>query len=190
MPFPHPMPYYEFYCPDNHRIYTFFARSLAFADKTPRCPDNPAWALHKRVSRFAFVGRAKEPKADAGDDLADDPRMEAAMAEMEREMAGMDEENPDPRQLARLMRRMGDLTGEPMDEPMKEMIARLEAGEDPDALEDKFGDVFDESGDPGMGGPPGPGGEPKEQNLRPWRRLLRRQAPVRDSRVFEMAEWV
>ena len=191
------MPYYEFYCPQNHRIYTFFARSLAYADKVPCCPDNPEWTLEKRVSRFAVVGRAKEPKAggDGFDDL-DDPRMEAAMAELEREMTGIDEENPDPRQLGRLMRRMSELTGEPMDEPMQEMVARLEAGEDPDALEEQFGDVLDDPDDPtGMGGmEPGDGfGEGNDEDPKGrLRRLIarRRRAPDRDDRVFEIADWV
>lgn len=183
------MPFYEFYCPANHRIYTFFARSLAYSDKTPRCPDNPGWPLQKRVSRFAFTGRAKEPAA-AGDDFADDPRMEAAMAELEREMASMDEDHPDPRQLARLMRRMGELSGEPMDEPMKEMIARLEAGEDPDSLEETFGEALGEAGGMEPDGPPGPGGEGAAEGTTRLRRLLRQRGPARDSRVFEMAEWV
>ena len=182
------MPYYEFYCPNNHRIYTFFARSLAHAGKLPRCPDNPQWPLEKRVSRFAVVGRAKEPQAGGGPDDPDDPRMEAAMAEMEHEMAGMDENNPDPRQLARMMRRMGELTGEPMGEAMEEMIGRLEAGEDPDRLEEEFGDALDD--------PDGIGGEGTEPAADPGggrrlRRLIaRHRPPLRDQRVFEMADWV
>jgi hypothetical protein len=32
------MPIYEFYSPDNNRLYQFLARSLAYRDKTPRCP--------------------------------------------------------------------------------------------------------------------------------------------------------
>ncbi len=185
---PQAMPYYEFYCPQSHRIYTFFARSLAHAGKVPRCPDNPEWSLEKRVSRFAVVGRAKDAPGDGERGDPDDPRMEAAMAELEREMIGIDEENPDPRQLGRLMRRMGELTGEPMDEPMREMIARLESGEDPDAVEEKFGDVlgdFDDSG--GQDGAPEDGGAGGR-----LRRLVarKRRPPECDDRVFEMEEWV
>lgn len=182
----HPMPFYEFYCPQNHRIYTFFSRSMGLAGKVPRCPDNEAWTLQKRVSRFAVVGRAKEP-GEGGDDAdLDDPRMMAAMAEMEREMAGMDENNPDPRQMARLMRRMGELTGEPLGDGMEEMLGRMEAGEDPDALEEEFGDLLDD---------PAPGedsaGEGEGGRLAAARRLRARLGPpTRDDRVFEMTEWV
>jgi len=185
------MPYYEFYCPANHRIYMFFARSLAHAGKVPRCPDNPEWTLEKRVSRSAVVGRAKETVPGALPDDPDDPRMEAAMAELEREMGRIDEENPDPRQLGHLMRRMGELTGEPMDEPMQEMLARLEAGEDPDALEDEFGDVLGDPGDPtGPGGDAGAKGE--DGSAGRLRRMIarNRRAPERDERVFEMSDWL
>jgi len=185
------MPYYEFYCPQSHRIYTFFARTLAHAGKVPRCPDNPEWALEKRVSRFAVVGRAKEASPDGEFGGPDDLRMEGAMAELEREMAGIDEENPDPRQLGHLMRRMGELTGEPMDEPMREMIARLESGEDPDALEEEFGDVLGDSDGPGGLGPEDGAPEDGGAGGR-LRRLVarRRRAPERDERIFEMDEWI
>ena len=37
------MPIYEFYCPENHRIYQFYARTLAQGRSLPKCPDNPAF---------------------------------------------------------------------------------------------------------------------------------------------------
>src|SRR5215210_6847448 len=144
------MPIYDFYSPDNNKLYSFYARSLAYADKTPRCPENPKFRMERVVSRFAVTGRAKEkPDLPAGGD-ADDPRMEAAMAEMEREFSGMDDENPDPRQLARMMRKMSGLTGEKIPGEMEEMICRMEAGEDPEKLEEEYGDAM---GDVGEGGP-------------------------------------
>ena len=103
------MPIYEFHSPDTNKIYSFFARSLSYASKVPKCPDDPNARMERLVSKFAFTGRAKE-KSDtpAGDDM--DPRMERVMAEMERDMAGMDENNPDPRALGRMMRKMTEAT--------------------------------------------------------------------------------
>jgi hypothetical protein len=72
----------------------------------------------------------------------DDPRMEAAFAEMEREMDGVDEN--DPRAMGRMMRRMSELTGEKLDEQMEEVVRKLEEGTDPEELEDKMGDAFPE----------------------------------------------
>jgi hypothetical protein len=139
------MPIYEFFCQNNRRIYSFFARSLRYSDLTPRCPDNPKWKLEKMVSAFAITGRAKE-SAMGGD--ADDPKMDAAMEAMEREFGNLgDTDNPDPRALAKMMRRMGELTGQKMPEQMDDVIARLEKGEDPDKLEEEYGEVFDQMGD-------------------------------------------
>ena len=149
------MPIYEFFCPDNRRIYSFFARSLRLADKVPRCPDNPKWTMEKMISGFAITGRAKEKSADMPGVDPDDAKMEAAMGEMEREFGHVAEsDNPDPRALAKMMRRMGEIAGQKMPAQMDEVIARLEKGEDPEKLEAEYGDVFDamDSADDGTGG--------------------------------------
>ncbi|WP_309386828.1 hypothetical protein [Cerasicoccus frondis] len=138
------MPFYEFYCPENHTIYTFYARSLKHAGKTPRCPANPDWPMQKQVSQFSFVktfGVEGDPALD--DSKYDDPRYEQAINELEREFQGMDENNVDPQQLGHLMRRVGEVTGEALPPALREMAARLERGEDPDKLEEMYGDDLD-----------------------------------------------
>lgn len=199
------MPYYEFFSPDTNTVYTFFARSISYAQATPRCPDpvHPGARMIKRPSRFALTGRAQE-KPDApggGPDDFDDPRMERALAAMEKEFSGLDEENPDPRQLGRLMRRMSDLTGEAMPPEMEEMTRRLEAGEDPEKLEEEFGEAFgdDESGPGGMGMPgmgmggEGPGGEGAEAGTSAKSRALRAlraRPPRRDTTIYELKDYL
>src|SRR3954454_13770766 len=79
------MPIYEFYSPDTRKIYTFFARSLAHAGKTPRCPDNPKARMEKLISNFSVTGRAKEKDEFSAGGEGDDAQMDATMAEMERE---------------------------------------------------------------------------------------------------------
>ena len=44
-------------------------------------------------------------------DNLDPKKAELAMRELERSMDGMDEENPDPKQMGSLMRRMCEITG-------------------------------------------------------------------------------
>lgn len=187
------MPIYEYYCPKNHTVYQFFARSLAQGRTTPKCPDNPRWALRRVVSQFAFTGRArvqKEAEAGAPDgDAADDARMEAAMGAMETEFSAMDEN--DPRAMARMMRRMSELTGEKIDGEMEEVVRKLEEGADPDELEEKLGagaggpeggedDPFGES----PGGPPANEAEKKEARMRyKLRRAL--TAPRRDPKLYD-----
>jgi hypothetical protein len=175
------MPIYEYYCPDNNRIYQFFAKTLAQGREVPKCPDNPAYRMKRMMSAFAITGRSETPKADAAKtpdveaqgaggtpadgDSASDERMDAAFAEMEREMDGVDEN--DPRAMGRMMRRMSEVTGEKLDEQMEEVVRKLEEGTDPDKLEDQMGDAFPEGeeGAGGMGGG-GIGGMPtRDPNL-------------------------
>ena len=171
------MPIYEFYSPDTNKVYSFFARSVSQGQKIPRCPDKPAARMERMISRFAVTGRASE-KSDAASDPAD-PRMERVMAEMEREMSGLDESNPDPRALGRMMRKMTEATGQPMPKEMEQMIRRLESGEDPEKLEEEFGDAFD-----GMDLPDEPAGD---EAGAPRHRTRR---PVRDPALYEMADFI
>ncbi len=173
------MPIYEFYCKENNTVYSFLAKSLAYRDATPRCPDNPEFALEKRISGFAFIGQARDPASDDGLGDLDDAKMEGMMAELERDMAGFDEDNPDPKQMAHLMRKMSALTGDKLPEEMEEMASRLEAGEDPEALESEFGDALDDVGDEFE-----PSGKESLQRLR--RKIL---GPRKDPNLYDMAEY-
>lgn len=171
------MPIYEFYSPDTNKVYSFFARSLSQGKTVPRCPDKPGAKMERMISRFAVTGRASEKKNDAPD--CADPRMEHVMAEMEREMSGMDEGNPDPRALGRMMRKMTEATGQQMPKEMEQMIRRLESGEDPEKLEEEFGDAFEN-----MDLPDEPAGDvPGAQPRRP-------RQPVRDPALYEMADFI
>lgn len=191
------MPIYEYYCPDNHTIYQFFAKTLAQGQTVPKCPDNAAWRMKKIVSKFAISSGGKkiedgsdpEPGANpaAGDGGEDDPRMEAAMSAMEREFSNVDEN--DPRAMGRMMRKMAELTGEKLDGEMEEVVRKLEEGADPDALEEQFGGMDGGEGggmdDPYGEGPMGgdqPAKDPKEAK---HRFRVRRRAPARDPKLYD-----
>jgi hypothetical protein len=176
------MPIYEFYSPDTNRIYSFFARSLTQGQLTPRCPDNPQARMKRMISRFAVTGRAKEKSDSAAETDSLDPRMERVMAEMESEMSSMNEDNPDPRQLGRLMRKMTEATGQKMPEAMEQMIQRLERGEDPEKLEEEFGDSLENLGEEF------PAGESGEDKPIPLRSLRKR--PTRDPALYEMGDYL
>jgi hypothetical protein len=59
-------------------------------------------------------------------------------------MGGIDEN--DPRQMARLMRQMGEEAGEPLDDETEHMLSRLEAGEDPESVMAEEADGGDDFG--------------------------------------------
>lgn len=132
------MPIYEYYCPDNNTVYQFYAKTLAQGKTTPRCPENSKFRMEKLLSAFAVTSGGKlsdappPSPAGTGGDSAEDARMEAAMGTMEREFSNVDEN--DPRAMARMMRRMSDLTGETIDGEMEEVVRKLEEGKDPAAL--------------------------------------------------------
>jgi hypothetical protein len=166
------MPIYEFYCPDNHRIYQFYARTLAQGRTVPGCPDNPRFRMRKILSPFAVTGSAAAASPDAAP-TPDDARMEAAAGEMEREFAGVDES--DPRAMGRMMRRMAGITGEKLDGEMEAVVRKLEEGADPDSLAEQLG---------GDGGEGADTGARAEDGGRKSRARLRR-APVRDPRLHD-----
>jgi hypothetical protein len=189
------MPIYEFYCERNHTVYQFYAKTLAQGKLVPRCPADPRWPLRRVVSQFAFTGRAQEPPADAdlsaGGDPAADARMEVAMSAMEKEFDSVDEN--DPKAMARMMRRMSELTGEKIDGEMEEVVRKLEEGVDPETLEDRLGGGSGGGeggeGDPlGMGANPGEGPETdrekKEARTR-WKLRRATTQPRRDPRLYD-----
>lgn len=182
------MPIYEYYCPDNHTVYQFYAKTLAQGQRIPRCPDNPAYRMQKVVSAFAVTGRHKaEPAAGTGNPAeagADDPRMEAAMGAMEREFANVDEN--DPRAMARMMRRMAEVTGEKIDGEMEEVVRKLEEGADPESLDEQLGgDLPGDPEDP-YGEAAAPAGEtPAQKEARHRYRARRRLAPRRDPKLYD-----
>ncbi|MDD2764209.1 MAG: FmdB family transcriptional regulator [Opitutaceae bacterium] len=193
------MPIYEYYCPDNNKIYSFYAKTFAQGRTVPRCPDNPAYRMRKIISPFALTGRirkseARTPDAGKGEtmpagpggDPAEEARMEAAMSAMEGEFANIDEN--DPRAMGRMMRRMSELTGEKLDGEMEEAVRKLEEGADPDKLEEQLGEAFGggqdpddpDGGEPGAG--PKPAADPKEAR---HRFRARRGPPVRDPKLYD-----
>src|SRR5664279_1790452 len=159
------MPIYEYACPKCRVIFNFLSKRIN-PNRLPVCPKCGNKKMTKQMSRFAMSRGLKEPAAKSEAETGeppmpdfDDPRMEKAMMEMERDMEHLDENNP--KHMAHMMRKMKDLM--PPGTVPKELdvaIKRLEAGEDPEKIEadmvDVLGDFMggpDEEGGMGGGGP-------------------------------------
>jgi len=164
------MPIYEFYCSRCHVVYNFFSRTVD-TGSAPDCPRCGKAGLERRASRFAIsTGRDDTGENDLPD--LDEGALEAAMASMAREAESLDEN--DPRQAARLMRRLTEATGMPIGEGMEEALRRMEAGEDPEAVEEELGDVLDDD-------------DALTARPRRLRSLARRLRPPRvDETIYEM----
>ncbi len=164
------MPIYEYACPKCRVIFNFLSKRVN-PDRSPVCPKCGNKKMTKEISRFAMTRGLKEPaaKAEGAPDESvmpdmDDPRMERAMMELERDMEHMDENNP--RHMAHMMKKMKDLM--PPGTIPKELdvaIKRLEAGEDPEKIEEDMGDVLGDLMGGGEGGPGGSGGYSHDSGL-------------------------
>jgi putative FmdB family regulatory protein len=143
------MPIYEFLCRSCNVLFNFFSATPA-PEVRPDCPRCGEAGLERRPARFAIGRRAPEGETDDGDGddfLAgiDEELMERAMEAMSGEMENMGEGEEDPRAIARTLRRFGEAAGMELGPRMEEMLRRLESGEDPENLDEDFGDA--EEGD-------------------------------------------
>jgi putative FmdB family regulatory protein len=142
------MPIYEFYCPPCHTVYSFFARSMN-QTANPKCPKCGRKKLEKKISRFAISKGLTENSATADPfENVDESKMEKLMMEMAPHMDESGEGSEDPKQMANLMKRMFEMTGMQPNGAMLEAMRRMEAGEDPDKIDEEMGDALDGEGDP------------------------------------------
>ncbi len=124
------MPIYEYYCSDCQRRVSLLWRSFADAEtREATCPRCSGKNLRRMVSRVAVL-RSEESRMDS---LADPSALE-----------GLDEE--DPKSLARWMRKMSQETGEDLGPEFDEVVGRLEAGEDPESIEESMPGLGDAGG--------------------------------------------
>ncbi len=113
------MPIYEYGCYDCRKRVNVFFRSFAEVEtKAAVCPRCGGENLKRLISKVAFV-RSEESRME---NLADPTSM-----------AGLDEN--DPKSIARWMRKMSSEMGEDLGPEFGEVVDRLEAGEDPETIE-------------------------------------------------------
>jgi putative FmdB family regulatory protein len=134
------MPIYEFYCEDCNTIFSFFSKGVN-TTKKPKCPSCKTRTLSRQMSAFAITGKATED-GDMDDLPFDEAKMEKAMNMLAGEAENINED--DPRQAANLMRKLTDMTGMELGPGMQEALKRMEAGEDPDAIEAEMGDLLED----------------------------------------------
>ena len=113
------MPIYEYGCYDCRKRVNVFFRTFTDAEtKAAVCPRCGGSNLKRLVSKVAVV-RSEESRLDS---LADPSSL-----------VGLDEN--DPKSMARWMRKMSNEMGEDLGDEFREVVDRLEAGEDPESIE-------------------------------------------------------
>jgi putative FmdB family regulatory protein len=138
------MPIYEFYCPKCDTIFSFLSRSSANNSRIPSCPSCHTDSLEKLVSLFSTVtgksGTDENSSANA-DFPIDEGKMMSAMESLASEAGKINED--DPRDAARLMRKLSNMTGLRYQDKIEDAISRMESGEDPEAIEKEMGDSME-----------------------------------------------
>jgi len=142
------MPIYEFACPKCRRIFSFLSKRMK-PDRLPVCPKCGNKKLAKQMSRFNALSASPKTGDDAAADDSDapdldNPRMLAAMSELERDMEHLDENNP--RHMAHMIKKMKDMMPPgAVPAELDVAIKRLESGEDPEKIEADMGPILEQA---------------------------------------------
>jgi len=134
------MPIYEFYCEACNTIFSFLSRRVNTAAQ-PDCPRCKTERLKRQPSLFAVVNKTADTGEGEADLPFDESRMENVLEGLAKEAANLNED--DPRQMAQLMRKFSEGTGLQLGSAMEEALARMEAGEDPEQIEQEMGDLLE-----------------------------------------------
>ncbi len=133
------MPIYEFYCDSCHAIFSFLARRPQ-VKKIPSCPQCGK-KLQKQISLFSHIGQSSA-ETDGMEDLhIDESKIENALASLAGAAENINED--DPKQMASIMRQFSQKSGMNLGDGMEEALCRMEAGEDPEKVEQEMGTILE-----------------------------------------------
>jgi putative FmdB family regulatory protein len=173
------MPIYEFTCGPCNTVFSFLSRRPGVT-RLPACPACGG-PLSREVSPFACPGAGKRcaDGADGDDPLAsvDEARMARAMEVLSGEMGTAEEADADPRESARLFHKFAELTGMTLNPAVREALARIASGADPDRVEAELGDALNVEN---------PFASETGGSLRDILRRMRRE-PRRDPKLYDLA---
>lgn len=144
------MPIYEYFCPDCFTVFSFFSATSTVATR-PACPRCGRPELERRPSRFATLKHAGKDAGGGDEADVDDPndpfrgldegRLDRALESLSGEMEALGEGGEDdPRQMASFFRKFAAATGLEPGAKIEEMLGRLERGDDPESLDEDWGD--------------------------------------------------
>lgn len=122
------MPTYDYRCLDCRKRVSLVQSYSEYGKSPVVCPHCGSANLKRRIGRVRVM-RSENSRLDS---LADPD-----------DWGDVDEN--DPRSIARAMRRMGDEMGEDLPDEFDDVVDRLEAGEDPEAIEKDMPDLAGES---------------------------------------------
>ena len=104
--------------------------------------------------------------------------MDQVMAQMGDRMHALEDDTADPREAVKVMRELASAGGLHFNKEVQEAMGRIEAGEDPEKIDETFKEVFDAEN-------PFEEGEQQQGGV-PWLRRLR--GPDRDPKWYDMPQ--
>ena len=128
------MPGYEYGCRDCRKRVVVYQTYEDYGHVPVQCPECGGENL-KRLIGHVRIARSEDAHLES---MADPDSW------------GDIDEN-DPKSMARMMKKLGSEMGEDLGPEFSEMVDRLEAGEDPESIEQSMGDDLSEEGE-GSGG--------------------------------------
>jgi putative FmdB family regulatory protein len=126
------MPVYQYRCLDCRRRFEVFITFAEYGQKPVQCTRCGSPNIQRRIGRVR-VAKSEESRLES---LADPASLE-----------GLED---DPKALGRMMRKMGNEMGEDLGPEYKDVVDRLEAGQNPEEIEKALPDLGGDMG--GMGG--------------------------------------
>jgi len=123
------MPRYDYRCQSCKKRSVIFQTYAEYGRKKVKCPHCGSAELQRLIGRVR-VARSEESRLDELSDPSD----------------WGDVDESDPRSMARMMRKMGSELGEDMPGEFDEVVDRLEAGEDPEEIEESMPDLGGDNG--------------------------------------------
>ncbi len=126
------MPNYEYRCLNCKRRFEVYMSYSEYDKRSLLCPHCESEEVRRHIGRIR-IARSEESRLE---DLADPSKL-----------AGLED---DPKALARMMRQMSGEMGEDLGPEFDEVVDRLEAGQNPEEIEEAMPDIG--GGDEGFGG--------------------------------------
>jgi len=124
------MPTYDFICNNCSQRFDVFLTFAEYGRKTVKCTHCNSKNVRRRMTRVR-IAKSEESRMDS---MAD-------------EFSGFEGMEDDPKEMGRMMRRMGKEMGEDLPPEFDEVVDRLESGQSPEEIESAIPDLGEDAND-------------------------------------------
>lgn len=124
------MPTYDFICNKCNQRFDVFLTFAEYGKKKVSCTHCKSQNVRRRMTRV----RIAKSEGSRMESMADD-------------FAGFESMDDDPKEMARMMKKMGNEMGEDLPPEFNEVVDRLESGQSPDEIESAIPDLGDVGAD-------------------------------------------